>query len=76
VLQISCAALTRPPLDLTLLDLEAGGGRISVGVERIPVTPSPDDLRLSALSPARLRWVFEEGTWHPAAPEPGKQATR
>ena len=67
VLQISCAALTQPPFDLTLLDLEAGGGRISVGVERIPVAPPPDDARLSALSPTRLRWVFEGETWHQAA---------
>jgi hypothetical protein len=55
VLQISCAALTQPPFDVTLLDLKTGGGRISVGVERIPVAPSPDDIRISALSPARLR---------------------
>ncbi len=74
VLQISCAALTQPPFDVTLLDLATGGSRISVGVERIPVAPSPDDVRLSALSPARLRWVFEEGTWRQATPE--KQATR
>jgi calcineurin-like phosphoesterase family protein len=73
VLQISCAALTQPAFDVTLLDLKAGRGRISVEVERIPVAPSPD-VRLSALSPARLRWVFEEGTWRQAAPE--KQATR
>ena len=76
VLQISCAALTQPPFDLTLLDLKTGGGRISVGVERIPVAPSPDDVRLSALSPARLRWVFEEGMWRQAAPKPEKQAAR
>jgi calcineurin-like phosphoesterase family protein len=76
VLQISCAALTQPPFDVTLLDLKTRGGRISVSVERIPVVPSPDDVRLSALSPARLRWVFEEGTWHQAAPEPEKQAAR
>lgn len=75
VLQISCAALTQPPFDVTLLDLETGGGGISVGVERIPVAPSPDDVRLSTLSPTRLRWVFEEGTWHQAEPEPEKQAT-
>jgi hypothetical protein len=61
-LQISCAALTQPPFDVTLLDLETGGGRISVGVERISIAPSTDDVRLSALSPTRLRWVFEEGT--------------
>ena len=76
VLQISCAALTQPPFDVTILDLDTGGGRISAGVERIPVATSPDDVRLSALSPARLRWVFKEGTWHQAAPEPEKQATR
>jgi hypothetical protein len=44
--------------------------------ERIPVAPSPDDVRLSALSPARLRWVFEEGMWRQAAPEPEKQAAQ
>ena len=72
VLQISCAALTQQPFDLTLLDLKAKGNRISVGVERIPVAPLPDDVRFSALSPTRLRWVFEEGTWHPAPLEPEK----
>ena len=76
VLQISCAALTQPPFDLTLLDLETGGGRISVGVERIPVASSPDDVHLSPLSPARLRWIFEEGTWRQVAPEPEKQAAQ
>ena len=76
VLQISCAALTQPPFDVTILALDTGGGRISAGVERIPVATSPDDVRLSALSPARLRWVFEEGTWHQVTPEPEKQATR
>jgi Calcineurin-like phosphoesterase len=76
VLQISCAALTQPPFDVTLLDLKTGGGRMSVGVERIPVAPSPDDIRLSALSPARLRWVFEEGMWRQVTPEPEKQPTR
>jgi hypothetical protein len=51
VLKISCATLTQPPFDVTLLDLATGGGRISVGVERISVAPSPNDVRLSALSP-------------------------
>jgi predicted phosphodiesterase len=68
VLQISCAALTEPPFDVTLVDLEVGGGRISASVERIPIVPPPNDLRLSILSPARLRWVFEEETWRPATP--------
>ena len=76
VLQISCAALTQPPFDLTLLDLATVEGRISAGVQRIPVAPSPDDVYLSALSPARLQWVFEEGTWRRMPPEPEKQATR
>jgi calcineurin-like phosphoesterase family protein len=75
VLQISCAALTQPPFDVTLLDLDTGEGRISAGVERIPVAPSPDDVHLSALSPTRLRWVFEEGTWRQVMPKPEKQAT-
>lgn len=66
VLQISCAALTEPPFDVTLLDLEVGGDLISASVERIPVVPLPDDLRISVLSPARLRWVFEEEAWRTA----------
>ena len=64
VLQVSCASLTQPPFDVTILDLEATVNRVSVGVERIPVASLPDDVRLSALSPTRLRWVFEAGVWY------------
>ena len=68
VLQVSCASLTQPPFDVTILDLEATVNRASVGVERIPVASLPDDVRLSALSPARFRWVFESGAWYRVEP--------
>jgi hypothetical protein len=78
VLQVSCAALYEPPYEITLLDLEAEGGRLSVRVERIPVAPSSDDeARLSILSPARQRWIFEEGAWYSVeAAEPRKETKR
>ncbi len=64
VLQVSCASLTQPPFDVTIVDLEATVNRVSVGVERIPVASLPDDVRLSALSPTWLRWVYEAGAWY------------
>ena len=77
VLQISCAALTQPPFDVTLLDFEAEEGRISVRVERVPVAASPDDVKLSILSPAHQRWVFDAGTWYAAeSAEPRRERTR
>jgi hypothetical protein len=78
VLQVSCAALYEPPYEFTLLDLEAEGGRLSVRVERIPVAPSSDDeARLSILSPARQRWIFDEGAWYSVeAAEPRKETQR
>jgi hypothetical protein len=68
LLQVSCASLTQPPFDLTILDFKAMVNQVSVGVERIPVASLPDDIYLSALFPARLRWVFESGAWYRVEP--------
>ena len=78
VLQVSCSALYEPPYEITLLDLEAEESRLSVRVERIPVAPSSDeDARLSILSPARQRWVFDEGAWYSVeSAEPRKETRR
>jgi predicted phosphodiesterase len=78
VLQVSCSALYEPPYEITLLDLEAEVGRLSIRVERIPVAPSSDeDARLSILSPARQRWVFDEGAWYSVeSAEPRKETRR
>jgi predicted phosphodiesterase len=65
VLQISCAALTEPPFELTFLDLEREGDRIMVRKESVPVVPPPDDVRLPVLSPPKQEWVFEAGAWCP-----------
>jgi hypothetical protein len=66
VLQVSCSALYEPPYEITLLDLETEEDRLAVRVERIPIAPSSDeDARLSILSPARQRWVFDSGAWYP-----------
>ena len=61
MLQVSCASLTQPPFDVTILDLDATVDRVSVDVERIPVASLPEDIALSRLSSARLRWVFDAG---------------
>jgi predicted phosphodiesterase len=78
VLQVSCSALYEPPYEITLLDLEAEEDRLSVRVEHIPVAQSSDeDARLSILSPARQRWVFEEGAWYSVeSAEPRKETKR
>ena len=78
VLQVSCAALYEPPYEITLLDLEAEGGRLSVYVERLPVAPSSEeDARLSILSPAQQRWVFDGGAWYPVeSANPQKETKR
>lgn len=78
VLQVSCSALYEPPYEITLLDLAAEDGKLSVRVECIPVAPSSDeDTRLSILSPARQRWVFDEGAWYSVeSAEPRKETRR
>ena len=78
VLQVSCSALYEPPYEITLLDLEAEEGGLSVRVERIPVAPSSDeDARLSILSSAWQRWVFDEGAWYSVeSAEPRKETRR
>jgi calcineurin-like phosphoesterase family protein len=77
VLQISCAALVEPPFELTFLDIEREGDRITVRKESAPVAPLPDDVRLPVLSPANQGWVFEAGAWCPVgAAEPRKEATK
>ncbi len=78
VFQVSCSALYEPPYEITLLDLAAEEGKLSVRVERISVAPSSDeDARLSILSPARQRWVFDEGAWYSVeSAEPRKETRR
>jgi hypothetical protein len=62
---------------MRLLDLEAEGERLSVRVERIPIAPSSDeDARLSILSPARQRWVFDDGAWYPVESANPQKETR
>lgn len=68
VLQVSCAALTEPPFEVTFLDLERRDDRITVRRESVPVAPFPDDARLPVLSPARQEWVFEGRTWRSLEP--------
>ena len=73
VLQVSCASLTQPPFDVTILDLEATVDRVSVDVKRIPVASLPQDIDLSRLSSARLRWVFDAGAWYRVEPAEPKE---
>jgi predicted phosphodiesterase len=63
VLQVSCAALTEAPFEITFLDLERRGERIVVRIECVPVVPSSPDVRLPVLSPPQQEWVFEAGAW-------------
>ena len=54
------------------------GDRLSVRAERLPVAPSSDEeARLSILSPARQRRVFDGGAWYPVdSANPQKEPKR
>ena len=67
VLQVSCAALVEPPFEITLLDLELEGGRITIRMESVPLVSS-FPVRVPALSPSRQEWFFESGVWRSAEP--------
>lgn len=68
VLQISCAALMEAPFEISLLDFDLEGGRISVHVESVQITPTPDDAPLPVLSSPEQEWIFEAGAWRLVAP--------
>jgi hypothetical protein len=63
VLQVSCAALTQPPFEVTFLGLEREDDQITVRKQSVAVTPFSDDVRLPILSPSKQEWVFEGRTW-------------
>ena len=63
VLQVSCAALTQPPFEVTFLDFERKGEQITVRRESVSVAPFPDDVYLPVLSPPKQEWIFEAGMW-------------
>jgi predicted phosphodiesterase len=68
VLQISCAALTQPPFEVTFLDIEWEGARITVRRESVAVALFSDDARLPVLSPSRQEWTFEGRMWRSLEP--------
>ena len=76
VLQISCAALTEPPFEITFLAFETEGDRMAVRIECVPVVPSPN-VRLPVLSPPQQEWIFEAGAWcSVGSAEPRKEAAK
>lgn len=62
VLQVSCAALVEPPLEVTFLDVEPQGDRVEVRRESAPLAPSLA-VRPPAFSPPEQGWAFESGAW-------------
>ncbi len=71
VLQVSCAALIEPPLEVTFLEVESEGDRVEVRRESALLAPSLT-VRPPAFSPPEQGWAFKASVWRSLGP--GKAA--